>query len=95
MTLRLSDSYQWEHTLEKKLLKNRFKKVELLEMEGCQMSSATLSQLTNKGMKSQDPMVIFIYFLGNTEITQLVTFILYSHQFISTHIFKQKTLDSL
>lgn len=95
MTLRLSDSYQWEHTLGKKLLKSRFKKVELLEMEGCQMSSATLSQLTNKGMKSQDPMVIFIYFLGNTEITQLVTFILYSHQFISTHSFKQKILDSL
>lgn len=27
------------------------------------MSSATLSQLTNKGMKSQDTIVIFILFL--------------------------------
>lgn len=36
---------------------------ELLELEGCQVSSAILSHLTDKGTKSQDPMMIFILFL--------------------------------
>lgn len=48
----------------KEATKNRFQKVQLLGMEGFQMSSATLSQLTNKGMKSQDPMVILFIFWG-------------------------------
>lgn len=46
-----------------KLLKNKLKKEEMLELAGCQGSLAALLQLTDKGTLSQDPMVIFCFML--------------------------------